>query len=103
MASHGVLSGSDRSERQDGCLIRRQSKQRRCSFRAGWDRGELDRIVADFLRSYGVPESSALRIEAKSDRALAITFPNDIEPKLLLFLINYVQYPRGLVIHVPKL
>jgi hypothetical protein len=60
----------------------------------GWQRKELEQILADFLQLYGLADSSVLKMEAKSSDTFVITFPHDIEPKLLLFLVNYVQYPK---------
>ena len=59
----------------------------------GWNRSELDKILLDFSKQYGLPPA-ATKVTTQSDKVLVITFPNDIEPKLLLFLVNYVQYPR---------
>ncbi|MBL6851930.1 MAG: hypothetical protein ISS15_03845 [Alphaproteobacteria bacterium] len=60
----------------------------------GWNKSELDRIVLDDLSAYELPESTA-RISARADGAYDIVFPNDIQPKLFFFLVNYIAYPKG--------
>ena len=60
----------------------------------GWGRSELDKILADFSQQYGLP-GSGMTVAAQPNETLVITFPNDIEPKLLFFLINYIHYPNG--------
>jgi hypothetical protein len=59
----------------------------------GWKQVELQKIVADFLPMYGIPRL-AVAI-ASGERVLEIRFPSDIQPKLLMFLVNYVQNPKG--------
>jgi hypothetical protein len=61
----------------------------------GWHRAEVDQILEDFYRLYSLPDSSSLRIEAKSNDIFVLTFPQDIQPKLFLFLVNYIQYPKN--------
>jgi len=60
----------------------------------GWEQAELGKIVADFSKQYDLP-STAMKIRTQSSKAAVMTFPNDIEPRLLFFLVNYVQYPNG--------
>jgi hypothetical protein len=61
----------------------------------GWDETELTKILADFARSYEgrLPAAQPFRVERERDQ-LRIRFPNDIEPTLLSFLVNYLQYPK---------
>jgi len=61
----------------------------------GWDEAELTKILADFARMYGgrLPAAQPFRVERQRDQ-LRIRFPNDIEPTLLSFLVNYLQYPK---------
>jgi hypothetical protein len=61
---------------------------------SGWDQSELDRILGDFSQQYGLPANS-FKIERGDSRKFRISFPHDIEPKLLLFLVNYLEYPNG--------
>ena len=61
----------------------------------GWGQVELQKIVEDFLSMYGISDSSSIAITPRDDHTLEVRFPRDIQPKLLLFLINYIQYPRG--------
>jgi hypothetical protein len=61
----------------------------------GWNRDELQKIITDFSHSYGITDTSGFHIDAKDGHTLEITFPSDIQPKLLMFLVNYVQYPKG--------
>jgi hypothetical protein len=61
----------------------------------GWNRTELDKILADFLKSYDLPDASTmLRIEEKPGDILVVTFPRDIQPAQFFFLVNYIQYPK---------
>ena len=62
----------------------------------GWSRPEFDQILADFLKLYSLPNASGLRLEARANDFFVVTFPGDIQPSLLFFLINYVQYPKSL-------
>jgi len=59
----------------------------------GWSRDELDKILSYFLSSYELPQST-LEVSSRSDNTLVLTFPNDIPPKFLYFLVNYIQYPK---------
>jgi hypothetical protein len=61
----------------------------------GWEQMVLNRILADFGRLYGLLNSSPYRVEPRSNDTFVVTFPGDIEPRLLLFLVNYVRYPKG--------
>ena len=60
----------------------------------GWDQQEIDRILADFSKQYELPVTT-LRAEQKFDKKFVIVLPKDFEPRLLFFLVNYIQYPRG--------
>jgi hypothetical protein len=64
----------------------------------GWDAAELGKILEDFTRSYAgrLGASPAFRTERLRATEYRITFPNDIPPTLLSFLVNYLQYPKGL-------
>jgi hypothetical protein len=59
----------------------------------GWREDELSRIVAAFGRAYALPPSAVL-VSKRGDERFALTFPGDIEPRLLFFLVNYLSYPR---------
>jgi len=64
---------------------------------AGWDAAELGKILEDFTRTYAdrLGASARFRTERLSNKEYRITFPNDIAPTLLSFLVNYLQYPKG--------
>jgi hypothetical protein len=62
----------------------------------GWNRAELERILTDFLRQYDLPPISTLRIAEKPNGVLAVTFPADILPKFLFFMVNYIRYPKDM-------
>jgi len=59
----------------------------------GWNRTELEKILGDFLPGYELP-ASTVKIAEKPNDILAITFPNDINPDFLCYLVNYIQYPK---------
>jgi len=61
----------------------------------GWDEAELTKILADFARIYErrLPAAQPFHVEHRRDQ-FRIHFPNDIEPTLLSFLVNYLQYPK---------
>ena len=62
----------------------------------GWNRAELERILSDFLRQYDLPSISSLGLAQRPNGVLAVTFPTDILPKFLLFMINYICYPKDM-------
>jgi len=61
----------------------------------GWTRGELDRMLADFRSCYELSDSPDWTVEAKSGDTFTIAFPQDIQPKYFLFLVNYLRYPKN--------
>jgi hypothetical protein len=61
----------------------------------GWNRIELDRILADFSEMYRDETSSPLVVTKKAQNVFTVTFPQDIQPTYLLFLVNYIQYPKA--------
>ncbi len=61
----------------------------------GWSRGELEKILADFRGIYaGRLGTSNFETQRTGAKDFKITFPNDIPPTFLSFLVNYLQYPR---------
>jgi len=60
----------------------------------GWERPELDKMLSYLREAYEVPVSSPWIVTARSDDVFVISFPNDIFPRLLYFLVNYLQYPK---------
>ena len=62
----------------------------------GWDEQELSKILSDFTRMYQDRLSAGhpFRVESHTDQ-LEIRFPHDIQPTVLSFLVNYLQYPKG--------
>jgi hypothetical protein len=61
----------------------------------GWSEGEVKKIIDDFAVLYELPGGIDYRIRSEGNR-LRLVFPDDIEPGLFAFLINYVRYPKGL-------
>lgn len=63
---------------------------------SGWTAQELEEIVRAFREMYEDRLGSAFRTETVSaGGALRVTFPAGIEPEILAFLVNYVQYPKA--------
>ncbi len=60
----------------------------------GWKRQELDKMLSYLRETYEVPMSTPWVVTARSDDVFVITFPNDIFPQLLYFVVNYLQYPK---------
>src|ERR1700722_18799363 len=66
-------------------------------FAKGWTRSEVSKILADFQAAYGArlgPQFS-FTITRVSDDEFHIHFPAGISPPYLAYLVNYVQYPKG--------
>lgn len=61
----------------------------------GWSKDELDRIIADFSNMYRDRAMPPLVVTQQPGSICAITFPQDISPSLLFYLVNYIQYPNG--------
>src|SRR5581483_10559146 len=59
----------------------------------GWSIDELQKILSQFKANYKIPNRKHL-IRSEGDR-LRVNFPEDLEPDLFSFLVNYVQYPEG--------
>lgn len=61
----------------------------------GWTEGDLKKILAKFQKTYEHPGYSAYQIQLKksADDRFRLTFPADIHPQLLTFLVNYIHYP----------
>lgn len=60
----------------------------------GWRRPELDKILSYLREAYEVSMSSRRLVTERSNDTFVISFPNDIPPKILYFLVNYLQYPK---------
>ena len=60
----------------------------------GWSEDELDVILSEFARLYSLSPHSLKRLR-KMDGTSEITNVHPIEGALLLFLVNYLHYPRG--------
>ena len=62
----------------------------------GWGDAELTKILADLARMYEgrLPAAQPFGVEHQRDQ-VRIRFPSDVEPTLLSFLVNYLQYPKG--------
>jgi hypothetical protein len=63
----------------------------------GWTEPELKQIIGDFVQMYRerVPASFSTAVHSNGD-VVRVTFPADIEPRFFCWLINYIQYPKGL-------
>jgi hypothetical protein len=59
----------------------------------GWSIDELQKILRQFKTKYEIPNAKHL-IRSEGDK-LRVVFPEDLEPDLFSFLVNYVQYPEG--------
>jgi hypothetical protein len=59
----------------------------------GWSDAELAEILREFARMYGLDAATAFRVAPGNTDALSITFPADLKPSLIYFLVNYLQYP----------
>ena len=60
----------------------------------GWSQSELDKILTYFLGSYELTGKMSVKVTGKSDGVLTIAFPDDIPPTILLYLVNYLRYPK---------
>lgn len=66
---------------------------------SGWSGAELEKILADFTRLYREQLRADFAYEVRAEGALQkATFPRDLQPWLLLYLVNYAQYPKGFTI-----
>ncbi len=67
-------------------------------FVQGWDETEIQKIIADFVKTYENDSYPAYSIEPhkQSDKLFRLQFPNDIHPLLFMFLVNYIAYPFDL-------
>ena len=61
----------------------------------GWSETEVRRMLTDFATTYALNKGFSYRKSADGQR-LRVVFPEDIEPGLFAFLINYVRYPMNL-------
>jgi hypothetical protein len=61
----------------------------------GWSESELGDIIEDFSNQYQLPTSVKYLVRTEGEM-LKVAFPEDIEPDLFVFLVNYVQYPKNL-------
>ena len=62
----------------------------------GWERNELERIIADFRSTYendGYPSYSVAITPDSDPSRYRLSFPQDIHPTLFAFLINFLHYP----------
>ena len=64
----------------------------------GWDETEIKKIIRDFIESYendGYP-SYIIEPQKQSQNLYRLIFPQDIHPRLFMFLVNYIAYPFDL-------
>ena len=94
LSSYQTATAQDK--RMTSAFVPSRANQIAVSVR-GWGDAEIGQIVSDFLRLYHVPavSASAVQITARADGVSVLKFPSDIEPKLLYFLVNYIQYPKN--------
>ncbi|HEX4389243.1 MAG TPA: hypothetical protein VH109_11510 [Steroidobacteraceae bacterium] len=64
----------------------------------GWSDEELGQILSGFRSTYrsGLGPVFSLNTHALTQSEMRISFPHDISPRLLVILVNYLQYPPGL-------
>ena len=60
---------------------------------SGWSLDELQKILSQFKLKYEIPNTKHL-IQSEGNK-LRVVFPDDLEPNLFCFLVNYAQYPEG--------
>jgi len=60
----------------------------------GWSEDELRKIIEEFISLYELPTGVKYLVRREGE-ALQVAFPEDIEPGLFAFLINYARYPKG--------
>lgn len=67
-------------------------------FVRGWSDAELRQILGDFQRLSGdrLPSGFSTEIHTNGGAVLRVSFPADIPSVDFCFLVNYVQYPKGL-------
>ncbi len=64
----------------------------------GWDETEIKKIIRDFIEGYendGYP-GYTIEPQKQSENLYRLIFPQDIHPRLFMFLVNYVAYPFDL-------
>ena len=59
-----------------------------------WKGAELDRILADFRETYGLPHDQ-FAVAYQEPEIARIRLNRPLPSYQLLFLINYMRYPRG--------
>ncbi len=60
----------------------------------GWDQASLDRILRDVEHDYEMPAASLHSVPAGTD-IYHVTFPAGIPADQLLYLVNYLHYPKS--------
>jgi len=65
---------------------------------SGWRASELEKILRDFQAIYNgrLHSTFTTKTTPVSSTQFRISFPNDIEPMLFHFLVNYARYPKDL-------
>ena len=59
----------------------------------GWSKTEIQEIIADFTARYDMADLQITFSEPGSG-VVGLRFPGDIEPRLFIFLVNYLHYPE---------
>ena len=67
-------------------------------FAQGWTEGELNQILGEFQQMYRgrLPPNFSWEVHFDNRGVSWVIFPGDIEPRFFCWLVNYVQYPKGL-------
>jgi hypothetical protein len=62
---------------------------------SGWTGDEILTIISDFDKTYQKSEYPSYSIDLRSETmgVYRLSFPQDIHPLLLAFLVNYIAYP----------
>ena len=63
----------------------------------GWSDTELGEILSAFKSKYrsGLGPVFSFNTKTLAENQFRISFPHDIHPRLLVLLVNYLQYPQG--------
>src|ERR1700679_3453428 len=63
----------------------------------GWTPAEFEKILSNFAQLYRdrLPPNFSPAVHADNGGVVRTAFPDDLEPDLFCFLVNYGQYPGG--------
>lgn len=63
----------------------------------GWSKSELEQILGDFRELYSIPDLPMTLADADNG-TITLRFPANLEPRLFLFLVNYLHYPEHVAV-----